>query len=229
MIIDLFLIFLFLFIVTALVAPWARRYYEQKKSQSIIQSIEGLFRDINPFAISKKAREALPNNPADLVYGEIDLTSFLNLLAKVHPQPHQVFYDMGSGCGKALMAAKLRYPTLQVKGIETLAPLHHMAQQKWQAYCQQHPLSAQGSLITFICDNWLQQNIQDADIILVNATALSTAAWQQAVEQLIPLKQGLKIITTSKTLPSPLFNLKYQGMELMSWGLTSTYIYEKIK
>eukprot|EP00986_Skeletonema_menzelii_P007417 scaffold2916_cov190-Skeletonema_menzelii.AAC.3 len=63
-----------------------------------------------------------------LVYGEIDLRGFCDLL--MHHVPHSsddVFYDLGSGSGRAVFAARFVGDFRECVGIELLSNLHEMA------------------------------------------------------------------------------------------------------
>jgi hypothetical protein len=53
-----------------------------------------LFCHVNGFALSKKARAKL--DAFEYLYGEIEFTSFIALLALANPDKETVFYDLGS-------------------------------------------------------------------------------------------------------------------------------------
>ena len=63
-------------------------------------------------------------------YGEVVPMHFIPLLEYIKPQPGDVFYDLGCGAGKPLLAASLAYPNLKVcKGIELLKGLSDIAEE----------------------------------------------------------------------------------------------------
>ncbi len=228
---DIFVLFLLLvslLILIPLVKTFYLNYSRKRKYQQIVNELNVLFQDVNPFDISNEARKKIEEPPSDLHYGEIDLCALLDLIALIQPHPSAVFYDLGSGSGKSALAVKLRYPAFKVIGIELIESLHQVAQQKHQQYLTNHSVPSDQFEVSFINDNLLNQHFADADIIFINATAYSSATWEQILYKLVQLKRGAKVIITSKKLPFPAFNKHYQGMELMSWGLTSTYIYEKV-
>ncbi|MBS0290633.1 MAG: hypothetical protein JSS07_11445 [Proteobacteria bacterium] len=201
------------------------RHYKRRISYGrILKTIDSLFVNTNPFAIAKSARI---QDSTEFLYGEIEICTLLDLVACTQPLSKQVFYDLGSGCGKTLFAVKLAYPFLKVKGIEMIDALHQLAVQKYDLYLAKSHLSSSAFELVLIHQNFIQVNILDADIIFINATAYSKATWEQILDKLIQLKVGTKVIITSKTLPATHFSKTYQGMEWMSWGLTSTYVYEK--
>ena len=57
-------------------------------------------------------------------YGEISADGFAQVLAIADPQPGEVFIDLGSGTGKAVLVAAALYPFSKVVGVEFVAPLH---------------------------------------------------------------------------------------------------------
>lgn len=224
--IDFLLSLLFICLLGLLAFLPLKKTIQRKKQRRVLQTVQQLFADTDPFSLAKQAREHLAGRD-DLIYGEMLLNTWLELLTQLSLQPNQVFYDLGSGCGKIAIATKLRYPTLTVKGIEILSDLHHLAKQKWQQHCRLNHLTS-NSQIQFIAGDFLECAFQDADIIFLNATAFSDTTWQQILVKLKSLKSGTQIVITTKLLPEAYFAKKYQGMELMSWGYASTYIYEKI-
>lgn len=63
----------------------------------------------------------------ELTYGEFDLDFFFELLRAADPQRGDVFVDVGSGCGRLVLAAALVHEWEAAVGIELLRPLHDEA------------------------------------------------------------------------------------------------------
>jgi hypothetical protein len=200
----------------------AKPYYldllRQRDYRRILQMVTAFYQQENPYIIAQEAKSDEPDD--SLIYGEIDLCALLDLLAHIKPTANDIFYDLGSGAGKALMAAKLRYPAMKVVGIECLAPLHDLAEEIGQSFPPPHA--------AYRNENFLTADFNEATILLVNATAYSATTWEPLLIKLQELKQGTKIIVMSKKLPSPVFIQRYGAMEKMSWGLCTTRIYEKL-
>src|SRR6185437_5745051 len=116
------------FIVLALViflvwAPWLWRYKIkpflsnrelQKKLkqdphwQALIKTeyfLYDLYKGLNTSGISKQERKRLNIEDDAFVYGEIEFLPFYTVLNKTKPQSGDVFYDLGSGAGKAVFVA----------------------------------------------------------------------------------------------------------------------------
>lgn len=84
-------------------------------------------------AISKEARATMEGAGANLTYAELDIASvhsILNLLKREYGPLYVgdgTFIDLGSGVGKAAVAAALLHPFKKVVGIECIDPLNAVA------------------------------------------------------------------------------------------------------
>lgn len=196
-------------------------YYDAKKRHQdysqILKIINTLYKQSNPYLLAKEAQTQYQGN--SLTYGEISLCTLLDLLALIKPTTHDCFYDLGSGSGKAVIATKLRYPQMEVVGIERIQSLHDLAEEIGQGVPPPHA--------QFRCEDFLSADLRDATILLINATAFLPDVWEPLLVKLLYLKSGTKVIVTSKLLPAEAFIMRYGALEKMSWGAANTYIYEK--
>jgi precorrin-6B methylase 2 len=226
----IFLLILFVPIAGLLYFKKIRPALIRHHFQKIRKEINTLYADVNPFKVSIESRQLHPHfNKEEFVYGEIEILTLLALCRKISPRKKQVFYDLGSGSGKVAIAVKLCYPTLVVKGIEILPELLQLASLKWQSFVKKHPKLFTAQDIEFIGADITEVSFQDADIIFINATSFSPDTWQKIISKLSELKKGSKILITTKQLPITTFQPLYVGSELMSWGFTTTSLYEKIR
>ena len=71
--------------------------------------------------------------PRTLVIGDIHgcYKAMCKLLEIVQPQPHDVFYDLGSGAGQAVLTLALLYPVAAAYGIELLPKLRALSQTQY--------------------------------------------------------------------------------------------------
>lgn len=184
-----------------------------------------LYRPIKSDLISKRDRKRLKLDSDAFIYGEIQFLSFFTLLDRVHPQPNEIFYDLGSGTGKAVLAAVLFFDIAKAYGIELLPSLSRVANRQLQKVIEQ---VSDLPPVQFIQGDFLQYDFSDGDIIFVNATCLSYYTWEAMLEKLAKLKPGSRVIVTTKKIQQPQFQLQYQGLDLMSWGMNSVNIYLKI-
>ncbi|MGE3320530.1 MAG: hypothetical protein AB7I18_14675 [Candidatus Berkiella sp.] len=216
--IGLLLLLTLLVLSYLVLKPLYQAYLRKRTYLNIMRVVDSGYQHANPYLISKSAKEQQEDDT--LTYGEIDTVALLDLLARLKPTSKDVFYDLGSGSGKAVFAAKLRYPQMRAIGIERQSELHDLAEEIRQSMAPPHP--------DYICDDFLNVDFTDATIILINATAFHGEQWEALLAKLKALKPKTKIIITSKKLPATLFVHCYGAMEKMNWGLCTTHIYEKV-
>ena len=68
---------------------------------------EELYSKENGYLISKQARKKRGINDKKLTYGEVKFDSFYKIVKGISPTSNKVFYDLGSGNGKAVILASL--------------------------------------------------------------------------------------------------------------------------
>lgn len=195
------------------------KYYLWAKTGKIAHAhrrFNKIYQSVNGAQLSKQDREALKIDAYEWVYGEIDFLSFAKLLNIAEAKPEEIFYDIGSGVGKAVIAAALLADFKKCCGIEYLPSLH-----KTSLKCQKK-LNAS---IEFAQANFLDVDISEADIIFVNATGFFAEFWQAVEHKLMTLKPGTRIILTSKSLPETNFQLNFEQFMPMSWGMSLVRIY----
>ncbi|MCX7117868.1 MAG: hypothetical protein NTW94_08245 [Legionellales bacterium] len=184
-----------------------------------------LVRDINGFALSRQARNL--HDAMEYTYGEIDFIPFIALLYLTKPNANTVFYDLGSGVGKAVLACALVFDVKKSCGIELFENLHHAAllqHHRLQQTSQDHGKSQR---IHFIHANFLSADFSDATLIFINATALFGETWHALNERLAKVNPGTLVISTSKKLISDDFLLQHTTRVAMSWGIVHAYIQQR--
>lgn len=183
--------------------------------QSVVTPVDG-------FSLSKKARAK--SDAIEYVYGEIEFTSFIALLTLAHPNKNTIFYDLGSGIGKAVIACAMVFDVHKSCGIE-LFPLLHQAALKLQECLQEIPrYSEKSKTMQFVNMNFLDANYKDATLIFINAVGFIGDTWASLTEQLAALNPGTTIITISKKLTSSVFTVIKTTRVQMSWGVVAAYI-----
>lgn len=200
---------------------WYKNLSIKKHHQNYLQ----LFAVVDGFALSRQAR--LSANAFEYTYGEIDFLGFIALLSLTRPHENTIFYDLGSGVGKAVVATAMVFKIRKAFGIELFAPLHQAAlHQKKQL--QQIPFyQEKAANIFFIQNDFLNVNFYDATLIFINATAFLGDVWETLQQRLAKTHTGTIVITTSKTLNSSNFLLLHSTYVLMSWGVVMAFIHKK--
>lgn len=204
-----------------------------KKTEELLNK---LYRRVNSSRISKKELKRLSIKNDDFVYGEIDFLSFCTILERCQPKSGEIFYDLGSGSGKAVFSAALYFNLSRAYGIELLHDLYNMANEqikkcgelvKQQDKNYHNFIFKKIMRIKFINNNFLETDILKADIVYINATCMRPATWNGIIQKLIELKCGSRVIVNTKKIEHEKFTLLHSGRELMSWGLSQIRIYIK--
>jgi trans-aconitate methyltransferase len=180
-----------------------------------------LYKNISGEQLSKQDRGTIINDDFSLVYGEIVFESFVELLERANPKKDEVFYDLGSGTGKAVITSALTQNFSKCVGVELLPSLYKASE------------SVLGKLtesaypeIKFIQGDLFQIDISEANIVFINATGFFGETFYALVTKLKSLTPGTRIIIISKELKSKQFQLQHQDVHLMSWAWTRGSVYE---
>jgi SAM-dependent methyltransferase len=151
------------------------------------------------------------------------------LIAPSLPE-NAIFYDLGSGLGKVVIAASLLYPFSKVIGIEILEPLFNCSKKRQANLLKLHNESKQKCImmakdIDFVHGSFLTTSWADADVIFCHGTCLSDSEWSEISLAAEKLKQGAYFISTSHILHTALFEVINNQTFRMSWGTCTLYIH----
>lgn len=193
--------------------------------------LKKLYHNVNGTHLSLDERKRLQLEETSYTYGEIITDSFARLLQLAAPQEHDVFYDLGSGIGKAVFAAALLYDWKKCCGIEFLPALHETAVTLLEKFSQLPELEKYFPQtkfnIQFFHQDFFQTDLSDANVIFVNSTAFHTLLWEKLATKLEETQSGTRIITTSKRLADTHFEQIAEGMLSQSWGVSSALVYQR--
>ena len=175
------------------------------------------------------------NNNREFIYGEIDLLAFHNIIEKSEPKNGEVFYDLGSGAGKAVFSAALYFDFKLCFGVELMDVLYkksltHLDEAKYLLKRRAFPeemYSHKLSKIRFVKSDFLTHDFSDADIIYLAATCLSDDTFRHLINKIGMTKIGTRVIVATRQIYHDAFELVYDGVELMGWGLCHLRIYRR--
>jgi hypothetical protein len=201
-----------------------RRALALDKHQAVYQQ---LFADVDGFRLSKRARTG--QDAPEYLYGEIDFASFIALLSRCKPNPSTVFYDLGSGIGKTVLACAMVFEVKRSCGIELFASLHQRAILQQERLRQISGYQEKANRIEFKQGNFLEVQLLDASLIFINATAFFGETWRAISRQLEQIKPGSLVVSTSKALHSPLFVTLTVTQVTMSWGIVDAFIQQRLE
>ncbi|MFA6037722.1 MAG: hypothetical protein WC748_06370 [Legionellales bacterium] len=195
---------------------WLAQYKKRRQAMAVCHK---LYYNVPGFNLAKQGRADQQLFSYEYIYGEINYKSFIKLLDQCEINKESIFYDLGSGVGKAVVCAALLYDFKKTCGIEQLELLHNSA-----ISIQQSEL-LKNKTIHFIQADLLTSDWSEANIIFINASAFIADFWQNILEKLKQLKPGTQIIIISKLLPSDHFAMHYSDFLPMSCGIVRVGIY----
>lgn len=200
--------------------PLGKKKYMQHRINAIHQQIAQHFQDTQTYQTSIAARKKHGMQNKNYVYGEVEIRTFLEILMPLKLPRNTIFYDLGSGAGKPVMAAKLAFDFAKCIGIEFFQELVDIANQHKAALDL-------GDDVMFLQGDFLTSDYSDADCVLVNATCLEADQWKNLILHFEQLKSGCILIVITKRIDHPTFKLLSESTEHMSWGFATTRIYRK--
>ena len=124
---------------------------------------------------SKKEREQKGlNSQKSLIYGEVEFQSFGKVLRKLNLHAGGIFYDLGSGTGRAIFIARFLHDFAQCRGIEILEGLHREAcanryRYETGPYRKVLGYGSDGDCV-FIHGSILDIDWSDGDVVFANST-----------------------------------------------------------
>lgn len=190
------------------------------------RSYHQLFSCIDGFELSRQARTS--HNAFEYTYGEIEFISFIALIGLTKPNEKTVFYDLGSGVGKAVFACSMVFNVRKSCGIELFDSLHRAALSQTHQLLQNPRYRHKSNQISFIHANFLGYDFYDATLVFINATGFFGETWTAINQQLENLNVGTWVITSSKKLSSNAFIIIRVTSVCMSWGVVKAYIHQRI-
>jgi SAM-dependent methyltransferase len=144
-----------------------------------------------------------------LIYGEVEFHSFAKVLRKIPAPKGAVFYDLGSGTGKAVFVARLLHDFSRCCGMEVLAGLAAAAAEvaaKYEDGGFRAFLAVEGS-VELVSGSLLEADWSDGDVVFANSTCFDDDLMAAMGEQAEALKPGAYFVTFTKGLSSPAFEV----------------------
>jgi len=194
------------------------------ETQAAFFRFKEIFAGIDSNAVSHSDRHRLQKQSTgldgkSLTYGEISFFSFSRILEMVEIQPGDTFFDLGSGAGKACIAAHLLVPQFsKCVGLELLQGLYDTS----LAAAEQ-----MGSpVVQFVQGDILEYDWFDFDVIFVSSICFSDELMNGIAQRLPRLKTGARFVTM-KQVNIPELALAHQGASVMSWGNVSIFVYQR--
>ena len=225
---------------TPYILPDAKREILERKN-SIFQSIVHEF----PVSVGKEAsrqerdqRDDLNVSDATLTYGEVDFVSIGEVFETIRHRyggipEGGVFYDLGSGTGKGVVAAALLHNFDECRGIEILDSLSQISlsmQEKYemvfpQAVADNPDLWSRKPSLNFVASDFFSCDWTDASFIFANSTCFDHDMMRRIAQ--VQVKPGTLGISFTKNFSEQDWTILESVKKNMSWGEATVYIQRK--
>eukprot|EP00826_Nyctotherus_ovalis_P032735 TRINITY_DN2635_c0_g1_i9.p1 TRINITY_DN2635_c0_g1~~TRINITY_DN2635_c0_g1_i9.p1 ORF type:complete len:290 (+),score=13.93 TRINITY_DN2635_c0_g1_i9:689-1558(+) len=185
-----------------------------------------VFRGVDGGVISQSERNAKKLVGLQYTYGEIELVHFLPLLRMASNRSGGEFWDLGSGTGKALIAASLSNYYSKICGVEILEDLRNTSTSVITKFCKH--TKTEPTTFEVISGDMREVDWSDADVVYVASICFSEELVQELAEKGRALKSGTRIVSLKKWIIPEVYNVLFEVKAKMSWGNTGVYIMERI-
>ncbi len=194
---------------------------------------DSLYHDVNGYQISLSARRRMSYEDKAFTYGEVLSDSFCQILSVVKPAPGEIFYDLGSGTGRAVFLAYLLYSFQKSVGVEILKELYKTAESvksRFETSIKPTlPQEKQNQSVEFINEDFLTVDLSNADVVFANSTCFYPELMTGLERKLETLKKDTRVIVLTQYLQSPKFLLTNKDVFQMSWGKAEVHFYTKVE
>lgn len=190
-----------------------------------------LYGQINGYSVSTEARAKSAFDTEKLLYGELPFETCQKIIERADPKKDGVFFDLGSGTGRVVMAFYLLSNFRKCVGVELLQGLHNKACEIDMEFNKNIKPQLAGYVeereLQFTCGDIFKADLRDADFIFMNYPFKDSELFDQLEEKFLSeLKAGSKIVTIIRALKNPLFkNLGSQTYKF-SWGDSTAHFFE---
>lgn len=159
-------------------------------------------------SLAESERLGLPRSSEtlDLTYGDVEFEALRIGLAAATPPVGGVFVDLGSGSGRAVIAAALLFDLSRCVGIEILEGLHKQSIEAAQRYQKSMEAARQATAIAAVemrCADIFETEAVQADVVFCCCVSWEPPImFRLAAKLASELKEGAKVLTVGKPLPA---------------------------
>lgn len=198
---------------------------------TVTELAEQLFADVQGYSLSATGR-AKVGRDADpvLTYGEVTPESVEYMMQMTDPQHGEIFYDLGCGTGKAVILSAFLRPFSRSTGIDIIEDLWQSASQSGARYeADVKPLleNRAHQQVTFVHGSMFDQDLSDGDVFFTHCTCFDDDMMNRISQKLEACKPGTRVITVTKGLTSPEFDLLHSTPFRMGWGEATLCFYRR--
>lgn len=201
---------------------------DPNRAEAIFNS---LYSDINGYDVSNNARKEFSGETANLLYGELPFQTWKKVVERTNPKPDGVFFDLGSGTGKIVIASYLTFNFKKCVGIELLDGLHSKSVEVKTNFENNFRREIENQLkgreMQLIKQSFFDTDLREADFIFMNHPFKDGPDFMRIEEKFLDeLKPGTKITTIIRSLKNPAFKQHGSQSHQFSWGDSTVYFAE---
>lgn len=190
-----------------------------------------LYGEINGYEISTAARNSSGLDTSKLLYGELPFETWVKIVEHIKPNLEGVFFDLGSGTGRVVMASHLVFNFRKAIGVELLKGLHDKAcevkENFEKNFKSQIANQVMGHELSFINASLFDVDLTEADMIFMNHPFKDGEEFLRLEEKFLKeLKSGTKIATIIRSLKNPAFKQLGSQTHKFSWGDSTVHFCE---
>lgn len=190
-----------------------------------------LYATVPAYDIARSEKERMGRQEASTTYGEVTPVSLYELLLEATPKEGEVYFDLGSGTGKATLLAALTFPFSRLVGVELLPGLGDAARQVLRHYDAtvrpELPPEQQQQRIEFIDGDFLEQDLSQADVLFAHGTCYPPELMAKLAPKLSELKPGARVVLAGQTIQSPDFAFVKMKVMRADWGTALATVYRR--
>lgn len=190
-----------------------------------------LYSSIDGYSVSNSARKHHGCDTEKFLYGEVPFQSWKDILLRANPKKDSVFFDLGSGTGRIVMASHLLSDFRKCVGVEILKGLFEKScEVKAEFEKNIKPKILEHSnekKLEFICSDIFSVNLAEAGLIFMNHPFKDEENFNLLEEKFLDeLKPQAKIVTTIRSLKNKRFKNLGSHTYNFSWGDSTAHFFE---
>lgn len=190
-------------------------------------------------ALSAEERQGKGLVTAQLAYSEVTFRGVADLLRDLRENlklPTMTrgggkFVDLGSGVGKAVLAAAMAHSFSEVVGVEMLQSLHEAAVHALDRYDEmvrpKLPPPGRRTAVQFLRDDFTMVPWLDADMVFCVSTTFDATVMSRIAALSNDMRRGALFVTTTTRLPSARWALVRRFELEMAHGSVTGFVHEK--
>jgi len=190
-----------------------------------------LYAQTNGYEISTAARRKSGGDTSKLLYGELPFQSWKEIAEHANPKKDGVFFDLGSGTGRVVIASHLLFDFKKTIGVELLEGLHDKALEMKKIFDEsikpQIGKDLVGRELQLIKGDIFRTDLREADFVFMNHPFKDGDHFLELEEKFLnELKPGTKIVTIIRALKNPAFKKIDSKTYKFSWGDSTAHFFE---